>query len=540
MPVRDLVEQLRDEDPEVRSQAVEYLRLIATSEAAGALVLVLNDLEPGIRSRAAAALGSIGGDAVEPVINYLRTWDTPLDPSIPELLGRLRTPRALPILHAHIGDRDPEARAAIARALGTIGNREGIPDLLELLRDLSVKVRIAAAQALGMIADRDTVDALLDELGDDDPAMRIAVAEALSRIGGRSAADAVARLVAEDPSPDVRHVAEVCLRRIGTTTIDPLVRLLTSGDLDDRIRAMTSLLEEGRAAVLPLKELTRHETPEVRAAAAEILGIIGEPGSVDCLVEASHDKDTNVRIAVATALGRIRYPRAADAVAPVLEDHDPKVAGAAANALAALGELSIDPLIRLLSSERDETRIRTTDVLGRLRHKGACERLIDNLTDPTPWVRIVSCQALGEIGENRAVDPLIEALKDRDAIVRAMAVEALGKLCDHRSTMPILARLKDRSDLVCNNALVALGRIGNPVALPFLSAALDDEDPDRRIAAIEGLVAIRGIDSIPLLRRMARPWPMSRLPRKVRDAARWGLEALESIRREQETVPPQA
>ena len=64
MPVPDLVEQPRDEDPEVRLKAVEYLRLIATSEAAGALVLVLNDLEPAIRSKAAAALGSIGADAV--------------------------------------------------------------------------------------------------------------------------------------------------------------------------------------------------------------------------------------------------------------------------------------------------------------------------------------------------------------------------------------------------------------------------------------------------------------------------------------------
>ena len=65
------------------------------------------------------------------------------------------------------------------------------------------------------------------------------------------------------------------------------------------------------------------------------------------------------------------------------------------------------------------------------------------------------------------------------------------------------------------------------------------QTPNRRIAAIEGLVAIRGTDSIPQLQRIARPWPMSRYPRKVRDTARWGLQVLESIRFEQEAGPPQ-
>lgn len=538
MALRGLVERLSSREPSVRLHAVEELEQLGGREAAGALVLVLGDRDPGVRNRAAEALATVGAEAIDPLHEYLRNWDQPLYPELSRLLGRLRSPRSIELLAGHVADRDPETRAAIAEALGRIGSPEALPALLELLRDLVTRVRIAAAGALGTIGDSRAVEPLLDELADDDPAMRIAACQALGAIGDARSTVPLTRLAGEDPNPDVRTAAEATVRRVSTHDTGPLLRQLASERAAERIAAMNGLLDRGRAAVMPLRDLIRHQNPMVRAAAVEILGAIGDPAAIDSLAVAGRDPDDRVALGAAGALGRIRHPRCSDLLAELLEHDNPSVAGAAANGLERLGEDALDALVRLLGSQRAETRIRVTDVLGRLRHKGSCRRLVAGLRDPTPWVRVVSCQALGEIGEGQAVPELIRALGDRDTLVRAMAAEALGKLADYRATMPLIERLEDGNDIVRVNALRALGTIGNPVVRSCLEAELDSPNPELQVAAIEGLVSLRAADLLPRLSRLARPWPMSRAPRAVRDAARRAVDRLGAIALETGETPP--
>ncbi len=75
----------------------------------------------------------------------------------------------------------------------------------------------------------------------------------------------------------------------------------------------------------------------------------------------------------------------------------------------------------------------------------------------------------------------------------------------------------------------ALGKIGNPAAIPLLIKALDDPEPEIRIAAIEALADLRVTDVIEKLRRIARPWPLSVEPREVKEVARWAIETLSRI-----------
>ncbi len=528
MPVRELISRLQSPDPAERNAAIDALARLRSQEAAGALVLVLSDADPTVRRRAAAALAGFGTAALDLVVDGLTNWDGPLDPPVADLLGRLGSERGIGILTAHLAERDVATRTAIARALGDIGTARAVPGLLELLRDLAADVRIAAARALGRLRAKDAVDALLDEVNDDNPEVRIAAIEALGQVGSRKAVDTIARAAAEDPSPDVRDACVRAMRGIGTRTVEPLIRLLASGSLSGRISAMNSLLEEGKTAILPLTELLDHDSPAVRCAAVEVLGVMAAPSALEAIVKAGCDPDSAVRLSAAHALGRIRQPNSAEALAAMLEDDDAKVAGAAAGALEQLGECALDPTIGLLSSQRPETRVRAIDVLGRLRDAGVCERLIARLGDATGWVRIVAAQALGEIGDPKATRPLIAALADHNALVRAMAAEALGKLRDYRATMALLDRLKDSSELVHTNVLRALGMIGNPVALPFLLSALDSPSVPVRVAAIEGIALLRATDCLPRLRPLTRPWPTGREPRAVKAAARWAVGVLES------------
>jgi len=576
LPLKGIVSALQDPDPGTRLRAVETLSHIGGDEAVGALVLLLKDPDDTVRAMAAEALAASGASAIEPLIRYLATWQGPVGTAVPALLGKLRSDRGLDFLTAHVVDPDPGARAAIAAALGRIDSDRALPPLLELLRDMVDEVRIAAARALGDVQNPSTVDALLDEMADENALVRAAVVEALARINSPKSIDILSHASTEDPERNVREVALAALRRVSTGAVTPLIQALLGSDLSERIRAVSQLLEQGKASVLPLTELLMHEEPTVRASAAEALGALGDTAALNALIiSAIADTDDHVRLSATTALGHVKHARSAQVLAGLLEDQDNKIADAAAVGLENLSELAVEPvfellnhelvdvrvraihvlgrlrhrgacdrLIRglavepvfeLLNHELVDVRVRAIHVLGRLRHRGACDRLIRGLTDKVIWVRIVSAQALGEIGDSRAAPALIAALKDRDLVVRAMAAEALGRLRDFAATMPLLALLGDESDLARTHALRALGRIGNPAAIPFLEPALDAPEPEVRCAAIAGLAALRVTSILPKLHRMSRNWPVGREPREVREAAQQAITALEAAL-EQETV----
>jgi HEAT repeat protein len=111
-----------------------------------------------------------------------------------------------------------------------------------------------------------------------------------------------------------------------------------------------------------------------------------------------------------------------------------------------------------------------------------------------------------------------------------MTAEALGKLRDYRAVMPLLNLLRDESDLARANSILALGRIGNPVATPFILRALDDSEPDIRAAAVTALAGLGATAAISRLRRIARPWPLSREPRVVKIATRAAVATLLALR----------
>lgn len=529
MSLKGIIPVLQDPDPTARRRAVEALAQLGGDEAAGALVLMLQDPDDNARTAAGNALAAIGADAVEPLIRYLATWQGPAGTVVPALLGELRSERGLDFLTAHLADPEPAARAAIASALGRIDSDRALPPLLELLRDMVDEVRIAAARAIGDVQNESAVDALLDEMADENPLVRAAAVEALGRIRSPKSVDILSRASTEDPDRNVREVALAALRRVSTGAVTPLIQALAGNDLSERIRAVSQLLEQGKASVLPLAELLSNEEPTVRASAAEVLGALGDSSALNALImSAIADTDDRVRLSATTALGRVKHARSAQVLAGLLEDEDSKIVAAAAGGLENLSELAVDPVFGLLNHESADVRVRATGVLGRLRHRGACERLIRGLTDKVIWVRIVSAQALGEIGDSRAAPALIDALRDRDQVVRAMAAEALGKLRDFAATMPLLNLLNDESDLVRVNALRALGRIGNPAAIPFLEPALEAPEPGTRCAAIAGLAAMRVTSVLPRLRRMSRPWPMGREPKEVREAAQQAIAVLEA------------
>ena len=352
MAYRDFVADLGSPDIAARHRAIKGLRRIGTAEAAGALALVLTDADADIRSQAAEALGTFGPVAHDPVIACLGDWPGPLDPVVVRLLGRMRSRAALGIMTRRIAARDPEVRTAVATALGELGTTATLEPLFELLRDLDVRVRIAAAGALGVLGDPRAVDPLIDELSDHDPTSRIAAIGALSRIGNREASDALVRLSGTDPSPDVRRAAQTALRRVSDRSIAPLIRLLDSDDPAQQIEAMTGLLAQGKGAILPLGDLVGTANPDIRATAARLLGVLGDPAGLAPLSRRAPTTTTGCSSPPPARSAASATPAPAGLLAPLFESENPTVAAAAADGLELLGELAIDVVIEKLGSRR--------------------------------------------------------------------------------------------------------------------------------------------------------------------------------------------
>jgi HEAT repeat protein len=283
-------------------------------------------------------------------------------------------------------------------------------------------------------------------------------------------------------------------------------------------------------AVGRLIELTTDESEEVRAAAAEALGLIAEAAT------RGRDKVPNgppvrrgrwrgrlgwlgaaPRVGLFKALAVARWwsrgrAAAADlvlgrgelvtacvaALRKTLADGSAIVRAEAVVALGRIGAPAAPAgpeLVAVLSGDADEARKRAAVAVGLVRAEAtlAVPSLTAALHDPTPEVRAAAAAALGEYGEAaaEAVPVLVALLQDREEEVRsaaAAAVNKIGVLCDE-STRVLVEGLASEDTVTRARTAEALGVIGEAaeVAAPALVEALEDDNDRVRATAVEAL-----------------------------------------------------
>ena len=182
----------------------------------------------------------------------------------------------------------------------------------EAMRDLksrNVESRVKTCMLLGAMHSRLAVPALIAVFGDDpDPFVRIGAAEALGAIGSEVA---VAPLLAALRNPtrwqQVR-VAEV-LSRMGMTAVPALTVAVEDKDIRIAALALDILADIGWMSDFgPAERALKHESPEVRARAAEALGRGGAMDRIASLFAASGDAAWFVRVRVMKALHELGAP----------------------------------------------------------------------------------------------------------------------------------------------------------------------------------------------------------------------------------------
>lgn len=174
-----------------------------------------------------------------------------------------------------LSDRRFWRRATAAYVLGDMGSISATPALIRALRDTRGEVRSAAARSLGQLAAPEGIQSL------------------------------VAALVA---------------RRVPRGVV------------------AQALLTLGPAAVPHLLPLLGRPQAEVRASAAELIGLLGDAGEAERLVDLLTDPSEAVRERAAVALGRLGASAAFDDLERALADGAPPVRAAVAEALGMIGD----------------------------------------------------------------------------------------------------------------------------------------------------------------------------------------------------------
>jgi HEAT repeat protein len=271
--VRPLLKALKSDDAAVCTAAVEALARVGSLEATQPIVGMLCHKNGQVRLAAVEALASLG---VMGAAESLRTlvsdplWE--VRRATIETLGRLKDHQAVEALIRTLADQDADVREATAMALGSISDRRAIGPLVLVLKDSTSSVRRIAAGALSRI----------DENWSISPEARAAVEEL--------------RPALYDRDPDVRYLVSQLLISLGAVEAEAPTEAAPS-------EVSASAMEKRRKLAVSLfLAILCDADRDLRQAAAEALGRLGERRAEAALTRALRDPDAAVRSAAERGL----------------------------------------------------------------------------------------------------------------------------------------------------------------------------------------------------------------------------------------------
>jgi HEAT repeat protein len=317
------------------------------------------------------------------------------------ILGDWASPETAAPLLAALSDPSEQVRAAAARGLGWRGNRAAIPALRERAEatDEKPEVRAWALRSLAGIEDESIRDVLLAATRDADPTVRGAAYSGVAFGPLARPADRLPllRRVAEDRGLDLQTRCEAILV-LGATkdqeAVDVLMNLL------EHEPAVPMPLPRPRATQQEIMAVRHRQARDVRAWAAQALGVLEARPALPLLLKSAEDKDDFfLRVTSLTALVAWNAPEAKPVYIRRLKDRFPDVRTLALTGLAKTGD------------------------------QGVVDAVAARLSDNMATVRAQAVLTLAELGDGR-VRPQLEEMskKELDPDVQQALESALDRL----------------------------------------------------------------------------------------------------------------
>lgn len=228
---------------------------------------------------------------------------------------------------------------------------------------------------------------------------------------------------------------------------------------------LAGLLEQ-RGTVARAVRAGHSRRAQTRARAAELLGTIASPATVECLEQlAGHDPNNRVRIVAVRALGETGTPGAAGTLLHALGRSNPSTVppGIIESALLSLGAAALPTLREAAATGTPARRAAAVDLLGLLKDLPSWETVAAHLHSADVGIRLSAVRALGQLGVRRATGALVACLADDpEPGVQTAAAWALGRIRDPAAVPALRRCLAKPGYLLPHSAAEALGRLGRP------------------------------------------------------------------------------
>ncbi|MGR3512864.1 MAG: HEAT repeat domain-containing protein [Paracoccaceae bacterium] len=320
-----LVACLDEDDPDIRCDAMEALRPVATVEDADALRQSLaRDPVREVKLAAIAALGRLRDEKSVPLLRALATsraedqvaweddtgdWDEWLDVQIAAIkaLGDIGEDAAIDdLIDALFDAYGQNVDDFVFSAFGQLGER-GLSVLVESFRQTKGVTKRRAALALAQIAPEAFAHHLDTLLAEDDPVIRRLGVQALPADDPRCTA-----LAHADPEPSLRVLA---LQK--AASVDPFCASAALSDADESVKAAALALmppaqdpEAQQNRIDNLLVWFERAKPQLGQAILDILTCQAPDRALALIVDllADRTRDLDLRVAGAKALGVLDVP----------------------------------------------------------------------------------------------------------------------------------------------------------------------------------------------------------------------------------------
>lgn len=202
------------------------------------------------------------------------------------------------------------------------------------------------------------------------------------------------------------------------------------------------------------------------------------------------DADIGVRLEATGRISDLVLPQLRGALARMLEDPVPEIRFEAARGMAALKHSAG---LEILIAALDDAGLRFR-ALGALAELGdakalpAVKKLFNGWLVPA-FERTQAAGVLARLGEAEGAEYLLKRTQKKWSADRALAVELCGEVKAPGALERLRSILEDPKDPCRGAAARGLGRLGDPQALPWLLALMEDTGApeDFRLDAVDGV-----------------------------------------------------
>ncbi|HEY1784657.1 MAG TPA: HEAT repeat domain-containing protein [Pirellulales bacterium] len=469
-----LIATLRSDSPKAEQAiACKQLAIHGTAQAVPALAPLLADAQ--LASWARIALEAIPGPEADAALRKaVASLSGELLVGTINSIGVRRDSAAVDTLTGRLKDSDAAVASAAAVALGHIANAAATQNLRQALASAPAGVRPAVAEGCILAAERLLADgkasqaaAIYDEVRRADLPKQKIIEATRGAILARKA-DGIPLLIEQLRSPDkgLFLIGLTTARELpGRAVAEALAGELASSSPQRAVLLLTAL-SESQSPVLPpaVVQAMKNGSKEVRIAAAEAVGQLGDAASLPALLEIATDADTDIAQAARSALADLPGEKvnaeivtrlataqgktfavlielvgqkrldATSALVKALGQDDPAVRSAA---LTALGEtIGLDQLPVLIAAvaapkNADDAKVARKALRAacvRMPQREECAaQLVAALAKAPVEMRPSLLEILGAMGGTKALETMVTAVKGSDAELQETASKLLGE-----------------------------------------------------------------------------------------------------------------